>query len=103
VNLYSDPEAMAWLDDLTAELQEAEAEKQRLKQLLLEGYQRIEESKHELRRLTSLINEYTNLRHRKYLWECEILDSQYNSECKLQSIERTIELYVLLPKSVSPS
>jgi hypothetical protein len=85
------------LDKVRAQLRQVESRKRKLEGQLLGGYRSIDELQCEDERLTSLINEYSNLR-RSNIREMDFaLESQRILEHKLRHAQRAIRMYVLLP------
>jgi hypothetical protein len=86
---------MAWLDEVRAELRQAESKKRRLEGRLPGGYRRIEDLQCEDERLTFLINEYSDLRRCNTTEMHLVLASQGILEDRVRDLRRAIKLYVL--------
>jgi predicted nucleic acid-binding Zn-ribbon protein len=88
---------MARLDEVRAELRQAESKKRRLENRLLGWYRRMDKLQCEDERLTSSIDEYSELRRSNSREMGLVLESQRMLENKLRHLQRVIRMYVLLP------
>jgi hypothetical protein len=103
MNLYSGQETMALphkvraLDKVRAQLCLIESTKQKIQGQLPGGYQTIDKLQYKDKRLTSLINEYSDLCRSNSREIGFVLESQCILETKLQHLQRAIRIYILLP------
>jgi chromosome segregation ATPase len=103
MNLRSGRETMALpdkvraLDKVRAQLRLIESKKRKIQGQLPGGYRTIDELQCEDERLSSLINEYSDLRRSNSREMDFALESQHILQTKLQHLQRAIRMYVLLP------